>query len=88
MESCAGIPAKTERVGADTIATYTFDTKGAGLTVGVPLLGSLALSSAGQCTAVWTLAGDRVVSLRYTAAASGLDAPESACGALIRGCLN
>ena len=87
MESCAGIPARVETVGGETIATYTYESKGAGLAVGLPLLGTLSLSNAGQCTSVWRLSGDRVVSLRYTAASGGLSGPDAACGALVRGCL-
>lgn len=87
MESCAGVPAHVERIGADTIATYSFESKGSGLTVGVPLLGSLSLSDAGQCTAVWHLSGDRVVSLRYTGASGGLAGSAAPCGPLVRGCL-
>ena len=87
METCAGIPGHVETIGGELIASYTYESKGAGLSMGLPLLGTLSLSNAGQCTAVWRLSGDRVVSLRYTAAGGGFGGPDAACGALVRGCL-
>lgn len=88
MEACAGIPAHTEQIGTATIAEYSYETKGSGLTMALPLLGSLSLSSGGQCTAVWELVGDRVASLRYTAANSGMSGADAPCAALVRGCLD
>lgn len=87
METCAGVPAKTDTFGADEIATYTMEAKGAGLSAGLPLFGTLSLSTAGQCTAVWRLHDGRVAALHYTAADGGLEGPISPCAPLIRDCL-
>lgn len=93
LDSCAGIPNKTEQLGShDTILTYDMEAKGGGMSAGVPLVGlpiagTISLNSQGQCVMVAHLIDGKVATIKYTQADGGIMGPLSPCAHLVEGCL-
>ncbi len=86
LETCLGIPDHTVTQGKTTLFTYT-STAARTLNISVPVVNGIGVSFSGNCRATFRLDNGRVTSVGYGGDTYGFEGPDSACAAIVRGCV-
>jgi hypothetical protein len=88
LEACLGVPAQHSEFGSTTILTWdSTSTAGRGLSLTLPIIGTLSLSGGGSCRATTRLEDGRVTEVRYTGEDSALLSPDAYCAPIVRSCV-
>lgn len=91
VQSCAGIPTRTERLGARTqIFSYEIRNENAGgMQVTVPVIGGgFKLGASGSyCHVIMRVVDGKVVEVNYTGDNDDIVGKEGVCAPIVRGCL-
>jgi hypothetical protein len=85
--ACAGTPDHTTKLpDASTILEYRRDVKGAGLSMSVPLIGTVSAAATGDCRALVQISHGRVEAVRYSGDDDGTFGRDGVCEPILRGC--
>jgi hypothetical protein len=86
LETCLGIPDHSVTEGKTTLFTYT-STAARTLNLSVPVVNGIGVSFSGNCRATFRLDNGHVTSVSYGGDTYGFEGPDSACAAIVRGCV-
>jgi hypothetical protein len=85
--ACAGTPDHTTKLpDASTVLEYRRDVKGAGLSMSVPLVGTVSAAATGDCRAMVQVSDGRVVAVRYSGDDDTTFGRDGICEPIFRGC--
>lgn len=87
LVSCLGVPDQREAQDGQEVLTWKQDRAPASFSLTTPFSTSLSFSSAGNCHVTATVRNGLVSSLVYSGAAGGIEGPDAACRAVVRGCV-
>lgn len=86
LQTCLGIPDHTITEGKISLFTYT-STAARTLNLSVPVVNGIGVSFGGNCRATFRIESGRVTAVNYGGDSYGFEGPDSACAAIVRGCV-
>jgi hypothetical protein len=89
LHMCAGFPTKTEHINGEELDTYEVTKSGSpGLSVTLPLVGGLSVSSTGNCHATFRLSDEKVIQISYAGDTSSTLGRDTECSVVVEHCLH